>query len=119
MCKPLTIAQRNVDRVVILRLSGTLDGHTAIQLERQMQGLLDAGDRVFLFELDTLDFIASAGVGVLINIQQRVAEDGGGVLLAAPTPMVKEVFAILGLQTLFPIHADTAAALAAAERYQQ
>lgn len=116
MADSLTIDERNEGDVLVLSLSGSLDGHTFVGLERAMKDLVAGGQRVFVLELRDLTYIASAGVGVFINIQQSVADHGGGLLLVNPSPTVKEVFDILGLQALFQIHADTAAALAAAER---
>ncbi|MDA3963522.1 MAG: STAS domain-containing protein [Planctomycetota bacterium] len=116
MSSSLNIHQRNDGSVVILHLSGTLDGHTFVEMERAMKELVAAGNKIFVVELSELTYIASAGVGVFINVQQTVSEHGGGLLLVDPSPVVKEVFDILGLQALFQIHSSTEHALAAAER---
>ena len=116
MADSLTIEERAEGDVLILSLAGSLDGHTFVQMERRMKELVAEDHTVFVIELSELAYIASAGVGVFINIQQSVSEQGGGLLLVNPSPVVKEVFDILGLQALFQIHDDTGAALAAAER---
>lgn len=116
MANSLTIEERNEGDVLVLSLTGSLDGHTFVEMERVMKELVAGGQQVFVIELHDLGYIASAGVGVFINIQQSVSEKGGGLLLVDPSPVVKEVFDILGLQALFQIHGDTQSALAAAER---
>jgi anti-sigma B factor antagonist len=116
MSESLSIQERNEGDVLVMHLAGSLDGHTFVQMERTLKQRVEDGKRIFIMELQDLGYIASAGVGVFINIQQSVAEKGGGLLLVNPSPTVKEVFDILGLQALFQIHQDVNAALAAAER---
>jgi len=116
MAATLNIDQRNEGPVTVLTLTGSLDGHTFVQMEKTMKDLVEADHKVFVIELSDLAYIASAGIGVFINIQQSVSNDGGGLILVNPSPVVREVFDILGLQALFQIHDGTDAALAAAER---
>lgn len=116
MAAKLEIQERKEGAVTILNLVGSLDGHTFIQMESAMKALVDEGNKIFVIELPDLSYIASAGIGVFINVQQTVAGDGGGLILVNPSPTVREVFDILGLQALFQIHDETAPALEAAER---
>ena len=110
----LTISEQDALPVQVLSLSGYLDGHTVVELERRLDGLLSAGKNRLVLELSGLAYIASAGVGAFINCQHQVKRAQGNLQLVNPTPSVREIFAILGLESLFVIHDTTDAGIAAA-----
>jgi len=111
----LTISERNALPVHVLTLTGYLDGHTFVELERRLDGLVKAGKTRLVLELAGLSYIASAGVGAFINCQHQVQRAGGNLQLVNPSPSVREIFAILGLETLFVIHETTDDGIAAAK----
>ncbi len=112
----LTIAESSVGPVQVLKVGGYLDGHTAVELERKLGEVMKAGHKRLVMELSTLTYIASAGVGVLINIQHQAKKAGGGLVLVNPSPSVREIFSILGLQTILAIHDTLDAGVQAASR---
>lgn len=112
----ITIAESTAGTVQILRVGGYLDGHTAIELERKLGEVMKAGNRRLVMDLSGLTYIASAGVGVLINIQHQAKKGGGGLQLVNPSPSVREIFSILGLQTILAIHDSLDAGVQAAAR---
>lgn len=112
----LTISERDALPVLVLTLTGYLDGHTFLELERRLDGLAKAGKTRLVFELAGLIYIASAGVGAFINCQHQVTRAGGSLQLVSPSPSVREIFSILGLETLFVIHDTTEAGIAAAKK---
>src|SRR5258708_31786366 len=91
-------------QVLVLRLSGYLDGHTFVDLERKLDAIFKPGSARVVIELSGLTYIASAGLGVFINGQHQAANSGGSLQLVNPTPSVREIFSILGLESLFVIH---------------
>lgn len=111
----LTINERDEAGVHVLTLIGYLDGHTFVELERRLDGLVKAGKTRLVLELSGLGYIASAGVGSFINCQHQVKRSGGNLQLVNPSPSVREIFAILGLETLFVIHDTIAQGVAAAK----
>ncbi|MBA3845476.1 MAG: STAS domain-containing protein [Planctomycetes bacterium] len=111
----LQISEGNLGPVRILRLQGYLDGHTFVDLERRLDALFkDGGGRVVV-ELSGLSYIASAGVGVFINGQHKARAGNGSLQLSTPSPSVREIFAILGLESVFVIHDSVEAAIEAAK----
>lgn len=111
----LTLTNTELDGVVVVRLNGYLDGHTFIHLEKHLDELIRGGKRRLVLDLAELGYIASAGVGLFINTNHRLKADGGGIQLANPSPSVKEIFAILGLDSLFTIHPTVSAGILAAK----
>jgi anti-sigma B factor antagonist len=101
----LTISESLSGTVQILKLSGYLDGHTFVELERSLDRSIKGGITRLVLDLADLTYIASAGVGVFINAQHQVRKLGGSLQLVNPAPSVREVFGILGLEAIFTIHA--------------
>ncbi len=100
----LTITESHIDDVLVLKLSGYLDGHTFVELEKSLDAAIKGGSHRIVIDLAELTYIASAGVGVFINSQHQVRKHGGSLQLVNPAPSVREVFGILGLEVIFTIH---------------
>lgn len=98
--------------VVVLALSGQLDSRTAPALERETAKALGKDRNAVLFDLTALDFVASAGLRVVIMVGKRLASDGGAIALCGLNPSVREVFDIAGFSGLFPLLPDRAQAVA-------
>ena len=50
-----------------------------------------------------IDYIDSAGLGVLISVQKRAASVGGQVSVSGLSGMVKEIFELTRLDRIFPV----------------
>jgi len=98
--------------LIVLALSGQLDSKTAPELEREVGKALGKTGRALLFDLTGLEFVASAGLRIVIMVGKRLASDGGAIALCGLNPSVREVFEISGFAKLFPILPDRRAALA-------
>lgn len=110
----LTITESTQGTVTILALKGYLDGHTYIELERRLEKALTDSTLNMVVDLAHLSYIASAGVGVFINGQHQLRKAGGNLQLVKPNDSVREIFAILGIESLFVIHDTLEAGLKAA-----
>ena len=74
---------RNDETIPILRLTGSLDGHNFLDLEKRLNGLLENSPSPHLIlELDGLNFIASTGIGCMISTHQTLTNRGGGLHLS-------------------------------------
>lgn len=104
----LTISDDVQNGVHIVHVGGYLDGHTIINLERHIDQLVRDGVRRLVFELSGLSYIASAGVGLFINMSHRIKGLGGRLELVSPSASVMEIFTILGLDTILTIHPSLA-----------
>jgi anti-sigma B factor antagonist len=111
----LTINESTVDGVQVLRISGYLDGHTFVELERRLESLVKVGKVRVVIDMDGLTYIASAGVGAFISAQHKMQQAKGSLQLANAGPSIREIFSILGLEQIFKIHATLPAAVKAAK----
>ena len=115
MSSSLDIADNTDENVLIVNLTGSLDGHTSAQLESFLKDKLEAQIQRFVIVLKDVAYIASAGVGVLISFMKQCKAAAGTLEIAEPSGSVNEVLEILGLDALMTLHRDRDSAIAAAK----
>ena len=93
--------QRNGDELTV-KVSGRLDTNTAPDLEAALK--LD-GVSAVVFDFAELEYIASAGLRVLMTAQKTMMASGGRMTVAHPNATVQGVFDITGLSGIFEIEA--------------
>lgn len=101
--KNLSISHRKVDTYDVLDLTGELDAHTASQLERKLQTLIEQDKHRIIVNCEELEYIASAGLGVFMAYIEDVRSLGGDIKLSNMNPKVYNVFDLLGFPTLYDI----------------
>lgn len=94
------------DGLACLALEGTLDGRSAAALEREIDVLAGRGIRRFVFDLERMEILTSAGAGVFLGVVVEAQEHHGGLVLVRPSPPVQHVIDVLGLQGLLPVAAN-------------
>jgi anti-anti-sigma factor len=123
--------------ITVLTLEGELDASNFERLIEEVRSLYERGTRHLLLDLANLTFIASSGLVALHSIVRTMRgepppdPDAGWdalhslgldvssgaaqseVQLAAPQPAVARVLQRTGLDRLFTVHPDRAAAIAA------
>ena len=83
-----------------LTVGGRLDTNTSPELEAEMA--LE-GVKEVVFDLAGLEYISSAGLRVLMAAQKAMMAAGGKMSVANPNAMVKGVFEMTGLSSVFTI----------------
>jgi len=90
----LTISQ--TPDPLTLTLTGRLDTHTAPDLDRELDRVLQAGDHKHLvFDLTNLEYLSSAGIRCLLRARKSLEPKGGKVVLLSPQPPVRKVLDIV------------------------
>ncbi|MDV2683345.1 anti-sigma F factor antagonist [Alkalihalophilus lindianensis] len=84
--------------VLLVRLEGELDHHTAEKLRKQVEGhLTDANVKHIVLNLKQLSFMDSSGLGVILGRYKQVKANGGEMVVCAISPAVKRLFEMSGL----------------------
>ena len=91
-------------KVPIIDLEGEVDVYTAPQLKQQMIGLLETGAKELVVNLTKVEYLDSTALGVLIGGLKRIRELDGNMVLVCPSPRIKRVFEITGLDKIFDIY---------------
>ena len=87
----------------IIELEGEVDVYTAPQLKQQMISLLESGAKELVVDLTKVDYLDSTALGVLIGGLKRMRERDGNMVLVCPSPRIRRVFEITGLDKIFDI----------------
>jgi len=105
------INAREAEGIHVLDLKGYLDAHTAPDLEKAFQGLLDGRKFQIVVNCKELTYISSAGLGVFMAYIEDVRKNGGDIKLSNMTAKVYNVFDLLGFPLLYDITKDEAEAI--------
>jgi len=100
----------------VVTVHGELDLETAPELRRALIETIDEHPgRPLVVDLEGVDFIDSAGLGVLVGGLKRARDRQGDVQLVATGQNVIRVLELTGLTRAFAIHPSRAAALSAGQ----
>lgn len=104
--KNFSINNRNKNGITVLDIIGELDAHTASKLEQSLKSLIDEKKFNIVVNCSSLDYIASAGLGVFMAYIEDVRMLGGDIKLSNMSDRVYNVFDLLGFPALYDILPD-------------
>ncbi len=102
----MEIKQQREGEKLNVQLKGRLDAVTAIQLDKEISKMLD-GVEDLTMDLAKLDYIASAGLRILLKFQKRMNTQGNFKIINVNRD-VREVLDMTGFSRLLTIE-DTSA----------
>jgi len=86
-----------------LVVAGEVDIATAPLLRSDLHRIIQGGATEVTIDMAGVDFIDSAGLGVLIGAVGRLRERGGRLMLRHLQPAARKVIDITGLQDVFEL----------------
>lgn len=90
--------------VLIIRLAGELDHHTAEQLKEQVEEKINKdGIKHILLNLEELTFMDSSGLGVILGRYKRLKQVDGTMIICAISPSIYRLFELSGLFKILQI----------------
>jgi anti-sigma B factor antagonist len=95
---------RSRDGVAVVHIQGSFDAATAPALKAQLHALIGEGETRVVVNLAGLEFIDSAGLGVLVSCLRRAAADGGDLLLAEVPAFCRSVLHLTRLTRVFSVN---------------
>ena len=102
---------RESNAINVLDLKGYLDAHTAPELEKAFQKLLEEKKYSLVVNCKELTYISSAGLGVFMAYIEDVRKNNGDIKLSNMSPKVYNVFDLLGFPLLYDITKDEVEAI--------
>ncbi|OGG55257.1 MAG: hypothetical protein A3F84_24215 [Candidatus Handelsmanbacteria bacterium RIFCSPLOWO2_12_FULL_64_10] len=87
-----------------MAVDGQLDAHTFAEFDRFLEMLMDKERYYLVVEMAKLDYISSAGIGVLAGTARKARDMGGDVRLAAVPDGVMKVLSLVGFEKLMQIY---------------
>ncbi len=90
--------------VTVLELSGELDAHTAPEFERFLERIVREEQRSrLILDFHKLEYISSAGLGVLMGLIEEVRAQSGDMILTNLPEKIFHVLDLLGFPVVFRI----------------
>lgn len=94
----LGIRMETKNDVLIVRLQGDLDHHTAIELRNQVDEVLkDTEIRHIVLSLADLEFMDSSGIGVILGRLKQISSRSGEMYVCSINPTIQRIFEMSGL----------------------
>lgn len=109
----MEINQSRDGQTAILSVAGRIDTLTAPVLTEQAVNLCDTGIRGVLLDMQSVEYMSSAGFRALLMVRRRTQQGAIGLALCGLNALLDDLFEVSGLHGIFRIYSDRAAALAA------
>ena len=111
----LRIEQRRIEPdITLVELSGKLAlGRESQRIETLVDELAHAGERKVILDMERIDYIDSAGVGLVALATGKLREAGGRVVVVAPEGRVLHLLEMTQMNAIVTVVATPADAVAA------
>jgi anti-sigma B factor antagonist len=113
---PFSVSDEDVDETThVVEVAGEVDLYSAPELKEHVLTAIDRGRTKIVVDLTNATFIDSTTLGVLVGARKRLREHDGALAVVCADDDKLGLFEMTGLDRVFSIHADRAAALAAVQ----
>lgn len=97
----------------LVELIGACDFTQSDAFSEQLEKINDSGVHNVVFDCTRLDFIASIGLGLLVNLKTNLAKRGGRLAMAGMSPEIHRGVTFTRLDDVFEVFDSVPLALAA------
>jgi anti-anti-sigma factor len=101
----IRVLDEDADPVVVV-VDGELDVAVAPQVEAFLRAVVEGGTRHLVLDVAGVSLLGSRGVGALVRAWRPLSEAGGTLTIRNPTPLVRHVLTLDGMDEVWPIEAD-------------
>lgn len=93
---------QELDEIIVITMTGSLDTAAAIETEQTLKPITASEEaKDIVFECEELDYIASSGLRILLDVLKKTKAKGKTVTLRNVNDDIKNVFKITGFINLF------------------
>ena len=96
----------HIGEVAIIKIAGRIDSHTSGSFSNLLNKLIEKKEYKLIVDLKRVDFISSAGWGLITGVLREVRGNGGDIKLAGMSERVEESYEILELGELVETYKD-------------
>ncbi len=96
-----TVKVSEFNGINVIGLSGYLDAHTAPELERVFDNLIEEKKFKVVVNFTNLNYISSAGLGVFMAYVETMRENRGDIKFCCLKSEVYNIFNLLGFPVLY------------------
>jgi anti-sigma B factor antagonist len=102
----LKITEKVSEGACIIVLSGDIDAHTAPSFKDAIEKNIEAGNVRIVFDFSALNYISSAGIGVLNSALNTVKGKGGKMSIACANKTVYDTLDVMYFTKKIPVRND-------------
>ena len=92
------------DDYAILTLKGEFDTFYCPALMQEVEALVERGVNHLVLDMRLVKFINSTALGAVIKAHKRCRAEGGELVIAQPSPFVRDVITKVGIDKLITMH---------------
>jgi anti-anti-sigma factor len=110
----MKIDKSTQDDYATLTLKGEFDTFYCPALMQEVEALVERGISLLILDMSRVKFINSTALGAVIKAHKRCRAEGGDLLIAQPSPFVRNVMTNVGIDkliTLFDSEAEATKAI--------
>ena len=80
---------------ITITIDGRIDSTNYINFEESVKPVMDKNPKTVVLEMAGMDYISSAGLGVIFTMMKNLKDNQGELLLCNLQPQIKKVFEIV------------------------
>ncbi|MDD1719771.1 MAG: STAS domain-containing protein [Methanoregulaceae archaeon] len=97
--------------IAIFPIAKRFDSSTSPDVETALNRLIAGGTKKIICDFSGTEYVASAGMRVLLTTAKSLSKTGGKMVFCSLAPPVRKVFEIAGFTQIFPIFESCDSAL--------
>ncbi len=99
----MELSKEKATGCTLLTIKGKIDAVTSPVVEKELLGLIETGEKVFILNLSGLEYISSAGLRSILSAAKQLKAKEGKLIFSGVQGPVKDVFKISGFGSIFKI----------------
>jgi anti-sigma B factor antagonist len=100
-----------VDEVAVIYPRGHLDAHNVERFEKEILKLIGGSHFKIVVNCKDLNYISSAGMGIIMGYLDEIRERGGDIKLCSASDRVYEIFDLVGFTEIYDFLSDEETAI--------
>lgn len=104
--KSFYIRSKVVEGAAVIYPKGHLDAHNVERFEKEMLKLLENNQFNVIVNCKELNYISSAGMGIIMGYLDEIREKGGDIKLCSVSERVYEIFDLVGFTEIYEFLED-------------
>ncbi|MBN1594664.1 STAS domain-containing protein [candidate division FCPU426 bacterium] len=106
----IIISQNTMGNVEVVKIKGFMSISNYMQFESILNQLIQKGSIKIILDLSELDYISSAGLGVILGSIKETQKLGGDIKVGGCSQEVRNILDVFGFTQVFTVSATPAAA---------
>jgi len=99
--KSFYIRSKVIDNAAIIYPKGHLDAHNVEKFEKEILKLIGSSQFNIIINCKDLNYISSAGMGIIMGYLDEIREKGGDIRLCSVSERVYEIFDLVGFTEIY------------------